>query len=130
MLNLLSSLDIIDTKNQFFIKYKELIENNLNNPKEKHKTQSHHIIPRSYYKQENLPLDNSKKNLVNLKYADHILAHWYLYKCANKDYFQYSNLYALFYMLNTLKIPEDEEELKLSLIHYGEVYTQYSILHS
>ena len=52
--------------NEYLDKYIELIEINRNTKREKFKTQQHHIIPRSYYKHNNLEIDNSKENLVNV----------------------------------------------------------------
>jgi len=74
--------------NEYLDKYCEIIENNRETKKEKFKTQSHHIIPRSYYKHCSLPIDNSKENIVNLTHSDHLLAHYYLNKCASVDWFK------------------------------------------
>lgn len=41
----------------------------------------HHILPRSYFRELKQDIDNSLENLVLLKYRDHCLAHWYLFKC-------------------------------------------------
>ena len=75
--------------NEYLDKYCELIELNKNTKKERPKTQSHHIIPVSYFKLSELPIDNSKENRVNLLYKDHILAHYYLCLCT-KGKFKYS----------------------------------------
>lgn len=75
--------------NEYLDKYCELIINNLNTKKERPKTQSHHIIPVSYFKISKLSIDNSKENRVNLLYKDHILAHYYLCLCT-KGKFKYS----------------------------------------
>lgn len=50
----------------------------------KFKTQLHHIIPRKYYTYNKLEINNSRENLVNLLYKDHILAHYYLALCAKE----------------------------------------------
>lgn len=86
--------------NEYLDKYIELINNNLKTPKQTYKTQIHHIIPRYYFKCCNLKIDDTKQNLVNLFFKDHILAHYYLTKCSSTDYYKYSNLLALQYMLN------------------------------
>ena len=36
---------------------------------------SHHIIPRSWYKQNNLQIDESKSNKIFLLHKDHCIAH-------------------------------------------------------
>ena len=64
--------------NEYLDKYCELIELNKDTKKEKYKTQIHHIIPKCYYELNNLEIDNSKENLVNLLYKDHFLSHYYL----------------------------------------------------
>jgi hypothetical protein len=55
--------------------------------------EKHHIIPRSYFKINHLPIDNSKENLRNLTYKNHYLAHYYLTKCTEgtlkKEMLQY-----------------------------------------
>jgi hypothetical protein len=76
---LLNVTGIID--NSFLDDYVVLIVNNANTAKEKFVTNVHHIIPRCYFKLRNEPVDNTKDNLVNLTYADHIKAHYLLCKC-------------------------------------------------
>ena len=44
----------------------------------------HHIIPRCYFNKINQTVDNSDNNIVNLSYSNHILAHFYLYKCCQQ----------------------------------------------
>ena len=87
-------------------KYCELIEKNKNTAKEKC-TQKHHILQRAYYNLIKQPCNDSKENLVNLKYSDHILAHYYLCLCT-KNQLEKSNRTALFFMLNTS--PENFDE--------------------
>lgn len=43
--------------------------------------EEHHIICKSFYRYLNLPIDDSKNNLVRLLFKDHCKAHWLLYKC-------------------------------------------------
>lgn len=111
--------------NDYFDRYYELISTNSCQPAIKTQTQSHHIIPKSYYKHSNLAIDNSCDNIVNLKHYQHILAHWYLYKCSKADWFTYSNAYALLYMLRIHKLPDDEDEIVTLAINYGEVYSDF-----
>lgn len=44
-------------------------------------TEVHHILPRSYFKDLGISVDNSEQNLVRLSFADHCKAHWLLYYC-------------------------------------------------
>lgn len=67
--------------NEYLDKYVNLILQNLTTKYVKTITQRHHILQRKYYRLEQLSVDNSVSNIVNLTYADHCLAHYYLYNC-------------------------------------------------
>lgn len=116
--------------NQYLDKYCQLVVANKKTLREKFKTQKHHIIPRSYYTQNNLPLDNSASNIVNFKHSDHILAHFYLCKCSVVDYFTYSNEYAVLYMLRIHALPEEEDAVIQAAINYGEIYSDFCVKQS
>ena len=45
------------------------------------KSEKHHIIPVAYYKLMNIPVDNSKNNIVKLSVYNHVLAHYYACLC-------------------------------------------------
>ena len=98
----LLTLGIIND-NEYLNKYCELIEANRETKREKFKTQKHHIIPRSYYKYLDIKVDNTKNNLVELLNKDHVLAHYYLVKCAKAPWFYYSCLCAIAKMFNDFK---------------------------
>lgn len=68
--------------NDFLDKYVKLICSNLNREKETFYTEEHHILPKYYFEDNSLEVDNSKANLVNLLHRDHILAHYLLAKCS------------------------------------------------
>lgn len=93
--------------NIFLDNYVDLIINNKNTTAEKFKTNSHHIIPRCYYEHNELPVDNHSSNKVNLYIKDHLLAHYYLYKCAKEDWFKLSNLQAIKFSKNYSHNKED-----------------------
>lgn len=59
-------------------KYINLIESNIDTHYEKFKSARHHIIPKSYFKLKDIPIDNSKSNIVILPHSQHLLAHYYL----------------------------------------------------
>lgn len=109
--NLLSLNFVVD--NVYLDKYCELIESNRNTKREKFKTQKHHIIPRCYYKYNKLNVDNSKDNLINLLYKDHILAHIYLSMCFSVDWLMYVNNISIYFMLNKYNIEGIIDELSL-----------------
>ena len=51
---------------EFLDLYCDLIRANRDKKATKYVTNKHHIIPKYYYKNNNLPIDNSKSNLINL----------------------------------------------------------------
>lgn len=80
--------------NEYLTKYVNIIVSNVKTTKQIG-YDKHHIIPRYYYKNNNLEVNNSKSNLVYLSRSDHILAHLYLYFCSTLDEYLYSNAYAV-----------------------------------
>lgn len=105
--------------NEWLDKYCGLIEDNKDIVKDKN-TQKHHILQRAYYNLINQPCDDNKKNLVNLKYSDHILAHYYLCLCT-KNQLEKSNRTALFFMLNTSPENFDEQQFIDSIGDYYNI---------
>ena len=93
---LLSTNYFID--NNYLDQYVELVSQ----PTEKatFKTQSHHILPKTYFKTLSLPIDDSKENLVELLFKDHVKAH-YLLKSCTTGFLRRNSGYALRYMLNS-----------------------------
>ena len=90
---LISTGCILD--NNYLNMYVDLVFNNLGQEKIKFETERHHIIPKSYFKQIGLQdksIIDSEDNIVNLSYKNHILAHYYLYKCALDEVFKANNL--------------------------------------
>ena len=109
--------------NQYLDNYVNLIEINRDTLCKRCETNKHHIIPRHYYKAKNLPLDNSKENLVNLRYRDHMLAHFYLSGCTfgqNK----YWNLYAITRMSGQKYCSSEEREFIENLEDYQKIYAE------
>lgn len=110
--------------NEYLDKYCELIINNLATEKEKYKTQNHHIIPQCYYEINNLIINNSKENLVNLLYKDHILAHYYLVlSCSNNILF--NKLNTAFIKMTFRKCLSIEDFNFTQLKKYQELYENY-----
>lgn len=68
--------------NMFLDQYIKLVNDNRQIEKEKYKHQKHHVIPQAYYRMKNLPVDNSRSNVVYLTHYNHLLAHYLLYKCS------------------------------------------------
>ena len=98
-MELITKSQLLETKyvvdNEYLDKYVSLINLHRSDPKVVRKTHTHHIIPVSYYTSNKLDVNNSKSNLVNLTYKDHMLAHLYLSGCTQGRN-RYKNLYSLF----------------------------------
>jgi hypothetical protein len=69
--------------NQHFVAMMNIINSARHNPPVK--GHNHHIIPRCWFKLNNIPTDNSKDNLVLLTVEDHKLVHKLAYLCAEDD---------------------------------------------
>lgn len=82
--------NVVQLDNEYLDAYVDLINRNATTEQQKYKTQLHHIIPVYYFKHLGVPIDDSRENTVNLLYRDHILAHYYLFKCSD-DKYKYSN---------------------------------------
>ncbi len=81
--------------NEWLSKYLELLEINLDTPKDRKRTQEHHAVPvnsywtsaEPYNRKEALKLSRLDKDnfKVNLLYKDHLLIHSYLTLCTDLD---------------------------------------------
>ena len=84
--------------------------------------QKHHAIPICSYKILNKEYKNFTKKqlqkiankdksnfLINLKPSNHILAHYYLYKCSINSAFKFANFAALKYLVTTFNLKENTE---------------------
>ena len=109
--------------NIYLDKYIKLIEENYSTEHRKNSTQSHHIIPRYYFKMNNLDVDESSNNRVNLLFCDHIMAHYYLSLCSIGRY-KYANIQAFIGMTGRKGIKEEERHLIKSLPEYQQLYEE------
>ena len=76
----LNVLQQVFVYNQHFVAMMNVINSaRLNTSKEGHK---HHIIPRCWFRMNNMQIDNSKDNLVLLSYEDHAKVHKLSMLCA------------------------------------------------
>lgn len=89
----LVKLDIL-IDNEYLDKYVDLVYSCLTNTWIKYKCQRHHIVPRCYYKFNNLPVNNDSENIVIMLHYQHLLAHYYLTLCSKEDYFRDANALA------------------------------------
>lgn len=84
--------------NQHFVAMMNIINlAKLNPPSKGH---NHHIIPRCWYKLHNLPVDNSKDNLVLLTPEDHAKVHKLAYLCSKNEI--KASLRFAYYMTNNI----------------------------
>lgn len=92
-----SILDVYEY-NQHFVAMMNIINAaRLNLPESGHK---HHIIPKCWYKMNNLPVDNSENNLVMLTPEEHIKVHQLSILCAKDDIMKSKMGFAVKRLLN------------------------------
>lgn len=110
--------------NQHFVAMMNVINAaRLNPPESGHK---HHIVPRCWFKMNNLPIDNSKDNLVLLSYEDHVKVHKLMTICAGNDDLcrRYKFAFCRLSCCNTLGLKHSEEsKRKMSIAHKGKKFT-------
>jgi len=112
-------------ENSYLDKYIQLINCNLNRTYQKGKTQSHHIIPRYYYKSVGKKLDNTRSNRVNLLYKDHVLAHYYLFLCSpDNSLYKKGNACAIFKIFGHFNFPKSEQQCLDKLPDFQAYYEQ------
>ena len=114
--------------NQYLDLYVQLINNNLDTKKQKFMTQRHHIIPSVFFQKTNYAERDSKDNLVNLLYKDHILAHYYLALCLKESELKYKMMCAINFILGKAKqnkLNVDElKEFTFNLDEYQKLYEE------
>lgn len=115
-------------KNEYYDKYVNLLRANKDRRYEVRKTQCHHIIPRFYYKLNNLKIDNKKDNKINLLYKDHLLAHYYLFFCLNDTKYKLATRYAIDIVLGHKNFPISEKDFIQFLPDIQNFYEQSRIL--
>ena len=121
--NTLKNLDgFID--NEYLKKYSILIEHNKRTPRRGGLTNSHHIVPKSWFKINNKEINNSLTNLVNLMYREHVLAHYYLCLCTKGDLL-FANELALICLVSRKKLNIVDKQLVSQLPLYNNIYEDY-----
>lgn len=110
--------------NQYLTFYLQLIKQNENTKVQKFKTNKHHILPRAYFNFKNLKVDNSKTNLVNLLYKDHLLAHFYLCLCCKIKALRYKLELALQYIIDTCNIDNEFIKFMKAADEYQKLYEE------
>lgn len=112
-------------ENEYLDFYLQLINANYENKAGKY-FEKHHIIPRSYFKLNNLLIDNSKTNTVFLSHFNHCLAHYYLCLCLIGE-LKYKNQYAFIKMTHITTRWEDFDfdNFLLQADQYNKIYTDF-----
>lgn len=123
---LLQTGEFVD--NEYLDEYINLIKTNKVNYI-KGKTNAHHIIPKYYYRDNGLSIDNSINNIVNLYYEHHILAHYYLAMCSTSKRNKARNALAIKFILNGVSIDDiDINDINLDKFqHMYELGRKYNI---
>ena len=111
--------------NDYLELYIDLINNNLIRGSIHRETQSHHIIPRSYYRYYQLAINNAPDNIVNFLFKDHILAHYYLSMCTIEMTLVRANLAAICLMTNNDKLTNDVTSYEWIAENLTEIQNQY-----
>ena len=124
LLNKLRNLKLF-IDNEYLIKYCRLIEQNTTTNNLPGRTNRHHIIPKSWFKINELEVDNTRSNLVTLDYRNHVLAHYYLCLCTS-DQLKFANELALICLISRKKkLNYTDKQLITSLPLYNYIYEDY-----
>ena len=115
----------ISIDNEAFNAYCDIIDKNRDNGASTKDTEKHHIVPRAYYKLNQLPIDNSVDNLVVLSHFDHCLCHYYLCDCLVGT-LKYKNIHAFMRMVKIHSRFELNFDEFLSLApKFNDIYKQF-----
>ena len=85
--------------NEYLNKYVELMVSHTYSERKRRLTQRHHIIPQYYYKFNDMTVDDTDDNCVNLTRGEHAYAHYYLSLCSTNNKYTNANVYALKYII-------------------------------
>ena len=111
--------------NAYLDKYVQLMSSQTNS----NTFEKHHIIPVSYYKLNNLTVDNTSTNIVKLSVHDHILAHYYACLCF-KEPLKSKMIHAFCLMSkeNVSFLNEEEHYIIEKLTHISELRQEHNRL--
>ena len=110
--------------NNFLDDYINFINDKQLNDPIKYKSQKHHVIPRFYYKENGLKVEN-KNNIINLVYSDHIVAHYLLELCTTKKYKNKSFASIYYIMKNPFVVDKSLDFILENLERFDELYSDY-----
>lgn len=121
MINLkekLLSLDCFE-ENDYLDFYCNLIKANLDTKKIKYKTQAHHSIPCLFYSNRKQATLDENNILVNLKYSDHVKAHYYLCLACKKSSQNYFKLLSAFIYMSNNKQACNKNQYSTFILNYN-----------
>lgn len=87
--------------------------------------EKHHIVPKFYFKLNNLPVDSSEDNIINLSGKNHFLIHYYYYKASKLEY-KSRLAFACICMHRQMLLEANEKKAKEFASFYEEVKKQAS----
>ena len=120
-------LDVFEY-NQHFVAMMNIINSARLNPPEE--GQKHHIIPRCWFRMNNLNVDNSDENLVLLSKEQHCKVHKLMSLCAKDEQLKRNMVLAAQFMglpATSLKYtPTDETRKKISEAKKGQIVSEES----
>ena len=111
-------------QSSYLTKYCELLLTKSLTNYDSSKANYHHAIPRMYFIDNNIELDNSEDNLFILLYKDHVLAHYYLAMAAVDSTFKYKRAYAVRFVVGQITDTTERELLE----RLPEVQASYELI--
>ena len=123
------SLDKVFEYNQHFVAMMNIINlSRLNPPESGH---NHHIIPKCWFKLHNLPVDNSKDNLVLLTPEDHQKVHRLCVLCVKEQSMKSKMIFAVHRLHGSMCGVHHTEDTrkKMSKSRKGKVPKNLDALH-
>lgn len=100
------------TQSSYLTKYCELLLTKSLANYDSSKANYHHAIPRMYFVDNNIEVDNSEDNLFILLYKDHVLAHYYLAMAAVDSAFRCKMAYAVRFIVGQITDITEHELLE------------------
>lgn len=111
----------VDTESPLYDKLLRLYDENKDFPLENTKGRNiHHIVLRSWSRIDGEETDNTEENLVSLTAADHILAHFYIWKISKSPYRRSAASAWYFMSRNLIKFGIDENTIICLIDKYNE----------
>lgn len=111
----------VDTESPLYDKLLRLYDENKDFPLENTKGRNiHHIVLRSWSRIDEEETDNTEENLVSLTAADHILAHFYIWKISKSPYRRSAASAWYFMSRNLIKFGIDENTIICLIDKYNE----------